>query len=263
MNKDARKNLAWAATQSGKSLAELSRNAGKNHAYLQQFVTRGVPAKLPEEVRHYLSAALKISEEDLGKPEHIKTEEPRRLTEAEEYAEEQEHLRMKEELSGDRAYNPENYSPRTKGALPEIDVQLGAGEGIVGDLMTLDLGGESYSGHKIIGEWLFPEEFLRSEIQTSVSKTLVMPVRGDSMEPTYRPGDRVLVDLTQRTLTEDTVYVISDGESPPQIKRLQRVMFSKPTRVEIISDNPANSRQIVELDQLKILGRVVGVVSRR
>jgi phage repressor protein C with HTH and peptisase S24 domain len=191
------------------------------------------------------------------------SDEPRRLSEAEEYAEEQEHLRMMAAANGEQGYNAENFKPRIKGALPEIDVQLGAGEGMVGDMMTLDLGGESYSGHKIIGEWLFPEEFLRSEIQTSVSKTLVMPVRGDSMEPTYRPGDRVLVDLSQRTLTEDTVYVISDGESPPQIKRLQRVMFSKPVQVEIISDNPANSRQTVELAMLKILGRVVGVVSRR
>lgn len=189
--------------------------------------------------------------------------EPRRLTEAEEYAEEQEMLRAAAERSGERAYNPDGYKPRVKGAIPEIDVQLGAGEGSVGEMLTLDLGGAAYSGHKVVEEWLFPEDYLRSEIQTAVSKTLVMPVRGDSMEPTYRPGDRVLVDCTQRTLTEDTVYVISDGESPPQIKRLQRVMFSQPTQVEIISDNPANSRQTVELARVRIVGRVVGVVSKR
>ena len=35
----------------GLSLSELSLSVGKNHAYFQQFIKRGVPARLPEEVR--------------------------------------------------------------------------------------------------------------------------------------------------------------------------------------------------------------------
>lgn len=257
---DARRNLADAAVHAGKSLAELSRNAGKNHAYLQQFVQRGVPRKLPEDVRMYLAAELKIPEEDLGGPARSKRiPEPRRLSEDEEWREDMASLGGPEA----EAYNPDGYRPKIRGAIPEIDVTLGAGEGAVGEMLTLQLGGEAYSGHKIIGEWLFPEEYLRSEINASATKTMVMPVKGDSMEPTYRPGDRVLVDLSQRTITEDTVYVISDGHSAPRIKRLVEVMFSKPRRVKIVSDNVAIDDQEVDLEALTIIGRVVGVVARR
>lgn len=185
--------------------------------------------------------------------------EPRRLSLDDEWREDMEAIRPHE---GD-VYDPDAYKPRIPGAIPEIDVQAGAGEGAVGDMLTLQLGGESYSGHKITGEWLFPEEWLRAEINASASKTMVMPIKGDSMEPTYRPGDRVLVDLSQKTITEDTVYVISDGQSAPRIKRLVEVMFSKPRRVKIVSDNVAIGDQEVDLEDLTIIGRVVGVVSRR
>lgn len=185
--------------------------------------------------------------------------EPRRLSEHDEYLEEQ----AVHGSSQPRAYHLDSFRPSTPGALPEIDVQVGAGEGAIGEVVSLPLGGEAYSGHRIIGEWLFPESYLRSEIHASASKTLVMPVVGDSMIPTYQPGDRVLVDTTQNSHSSDTVYVISDGESPPQIKRLQRVLFSKPTEVRIISDNPANENVTVALADVRIIGRVVGVVSRR
>jgi phage repressor protein C with HTH and peptisase S24 domain len=47
------------------NLAEVSRKIGKNHAYLQQFINRGVPAELPEKVRRALAPALDVSESSL------------------------------------------------------------------------------------------------------------------------------------------------------------------------------------------------------
>ena len=41
----------------GLSLSELSLKAGKNHAYFQQFIRRGVPERLPEEVRAVVARA--------------------------------------------------------------------------------------------------------------------------------------------------------------------------------------------------------------
>ena len=49
----------------GLSLSELSLKAGKNHAYFQQFVKRGVPGRLPEEVRGRVAAILKVDEQVL------------------------------------------------------------------------------------------------------------------------------------------------------------------------------------------------------
>lgn len=163
----------------------------------------------------------------------------------------------------DKAYARENYQASVKGALPEVDVSVGAGQGSVGEFLTLPMGKEVYSGHKVVAEWLFPDGFLRNEAKVTPNQTLVMPVVGDSMIPTYQPGDRVLVDLAQNRLTTDTVYVISDGMSDPQIKRLQRVLFSEPAKVRIISDNPSLETDTVDLDRLQIIGRVCGHVARK
>jgi phage repressor protein C with HTH and peptisase S24 domain len=49
----------------GLSLSDLSLQVGKNHAYFQQFIKRGVPLRLPEEVRGRAAQVLKIDERQL------------------------------------------------------------------------------------------------------------------------------------------------------------------------------------------------------
>lgn len=56
------------ADERGETLASLSKQLGKNHAYLQQFVKRGIPVKLPEDVRRNLSVLISVPEEELGGP---------------------------------------------------------------------------------------------------------------------------------------------------------------------------------------------------
>src|SRR6266851_4665999 len=46
----------------GLSLSELSLAVGKNHAYFQQFIKRGVPRLLPEEVRGRVAKILSVDE---------------------------------------------------------------------------------------------------------------------------------------------------------------------------------------------------------
>lgn len=163
----------------------------------------------------------------------------------------------------EHGYTREHWRPRIDGSLPEIDSKLGAGNGSVGEIINLPISGGSISGHRIVAEWLLPQSFLRDEIKASIGHTVVLEVIGDSMQPTYMPGDRVLVDLSQNALTSDTVYAISDGFSEPQIKRLQRVPFSNPAQVRIISDNPMLETFTAELSQLTVIGRVCGHIARK
>lgn len=147
------------------------------------------------------------------------------------------------------------------GAIAEVDVAAGAGEGALGEVVSVSIGDETYSGHPVVAEWVIPEEYATYTLGINVGRTLIIKVVGDSMAPTYQPGDRVIVDLRQRQLSVDGVYIISDGESPPQIKRLQRVLFSSPTEVDIVSDNPSHITQRVQLEFLHIIGRVAGKVT--
>jgi transcriptional regulator with XRE-family HTH domain len=160
-------------------------------------------------------------------------------------------------------FTREHWKPSVADALPELDVRLGAGEGTVGEVINLPVGNGNISGHRVLAEWLIPREYLRSEAKASPSHTIVMEVIGDSMFPNYMPGDRVIVDLSQNRFVSDTVYSISDGASEPQIKRLQRVPFSDPVQVKIISDNPALETFTVDLERLIIIGRICGHIARR
>jgi hypothetical protein len=63
---DPRRRLEQIAAEQGKSLAMLSAVIGRNAAYLQQFVRRGSPRRLPEEERRHLAIYLNIDERELG-----------------------------------------------------------------------------------------------------------------------------------------------------------------------------------------------------
>lgn len=63
---DARQNLIRFAADRGESLTSLSCKIGRNVAYLQQFVARGSPRRLPEEERRMLAITLNVDERLLG-----------------------------------------------------------------------------------------------------------------------------------------------------------------------------------------------------
>lgn len=50
------------------NLSATSRKIGKSHSYLQQFVKRGVPAKLPEDVRDALAVEIGVPANELRPP---------------------------------------------------------------------------------------------------------------------------------------------------------------------------------------------------
>jgi len=64
----ARTAIIARVAQLGLSLSELSLKVGKNHAYFQQFIKRGVPHRLPEEVRGRVVEILGIDEQILKEP---------------------------------------------------------------------------------------------------------------------------------------------------------------------------------------------------
>ncbi|GAA3909043.1 hypothetical protein GCM10022276_29140 [Sphingomonas limnosediminicola] len=73
MVSDPRAVLERLCAERGEDFAGLSRMLGRNAAYIQQFVRRGVPKRLKEEERRKLARYFSISESALGGP----PEEPR------------------------------------------------------------------------------------------------------------------------------------------------------------------------------------------
>jgi SOS-response transcriptional repressor LexA len=62
---DARTLIVSRLREMGMTLSDLSLQVGRNHAYFQQYVKRGIPARLPEEIRGRVADILKIDEQQL------------------------------------------------------------------------------------------------------------------------------------------------------------------------------------------------------
>lgn len=77
---------------------------------------------------------------------------------------------------------------------------------------------------------------------------------GDSMEPTLRHGDRVLVDINERQLSRMNGIYWIDHFGAHGIKRLRA---AGPGRVMVMSDNPHVPDFEVGADELRIEGRIV------
>jgi len=83
----------------------------------------------------------------------------------------------------------------------------------------------------------------------------IMKVIGDSMEPTLRPFDRVVVDLSDRDPSPPGLFVLFDGLGLV-IKRVEVVAGFDPMRVLISPNNPRYTAYESPLDSAGIEGRV-------
>jgi phage repressor protein C with HTH and peptisase S24 domain len=66
---DARAELERLIGERGDDFAGLSRLVGKNASYIQQYIKRGTPRRLPEEVRRQLAEYFGVPEQRLGGPD--------------------------------------------------------------------------------------------------------------------------------------------------------------------------------------------------
>jgi hypothetical protein len=151
------------------------------------------------------------------------------------------------------------YSGSRAGAMAELDARAGAGNGEIGRVFALP-GPGIETAHRVKAEWVFPTDFTRHALGAEPATTIVLEVIGDSMRPTLEPVDRVLVDVSAVWRNDDAVWLIDDGS--PKVKRLRPVRNANPPRVLILSDNPNVPPEEVESDDLRIIGRVCGRVSR-
>ncbi|MFG1414022.1 S24 family peptidase [Xanthobacter sp. VTT E-85241] len=225
------------------NLSELSKQLGKNHAYLQQFIKRGVPAELPERVREQLSSLLGIDEDELRA-------NPRRQDPPE-----SDNVGDEDALVAIQKRKRRSLEP---GEILEIDVRAGLGNGGYGTEVMVD--GEVADG--VRATWRLPVDFVRAELRSREAELEILPVDGDSMMPTLMPGDRVMINRRQNTPSSDGLYAIG-GPYGVQIKRIEYIQGTQdPIMIKVISDNPLHSERELPADEIHVIGRVVCRISR-
>jgi phage repressor protein C with HTH and peptisase S24 domain len=82
------------------------------------------------------------------------------------------------------------------------------------------------------------------------------------MEPRLFEGDRVIIDVSQNAWVADAIYAIDDGDTNLQIKTIRKVTSSVPPVFRIVSENPPGDEVQRRHDEFRIVGRVVGRISR-
>ena len=130
--------------------------------------------------------------------------------------------------------------------IPVYSVKVSAGHGFAND-----------DDENIVRRLAFRKNWLNFRGLKESNLALVM-TQGDSMEPTLHSGNSLLIDTSNKSLTDGCIYVIRVG-SELYAKRLQKQFNGG---VRLISDNKEYDDQLVqpdEVDQLQIVGKVVWV----
>lgn len=109
-----------------------------------------------------------------------------------------------------------------------------------------------------IGEWAIPSQYVRGHIDTSRARLHIITVIGDSMEPDFPNGCRVMVNTADRSPTPAGYFVVWDGNGLV-MKRVEYIPHSSPARVRISSINKGYMDYEVTLDEAHINGRVIGM----
>ncbi len=137
-----------------------------------------------------------------------------------------------------------------------------AGDGPMVPIVELDVragaGGGALNGEELeTGQWQLPGDLVRAVTTASVASLRILTVYGDSMEPEFRPGQRVMVDTSDQMPSPPGVFVAWDGLATV-IKRVEFVPHSDPPKVRFTSDNPRYQPYERTLEEAHIRGRVIG-----
>lgn len=105
----------------------------------------------------------------------------------------------------------------------------------------------------IVGYYAFRIDFLGRE-HISERHSVLMDIRGDSMEPTLKDGDTVLIDQSEKEILDGRIYVVTLGDEL-RVKRVQKGWDG----IVLTSDNPRYSDIHIaarDLEAFKVHGRV-------
>lgn len=206
-------------TSSHDDYASISALIGRNHAYMQQFIKRGVPKCLRDDDMKKIIQHFNISLDYFGTPDDFPNPGQRHSDNLDGEFDE-EYIRV-------NVYN--------------IEAAAGAGSVV--------------ENNEIANKLAFKKSWIRSSSNAMADDLAVITVSGDSMNPTLYDGDHILVDMTLTTLKNDGIYVLRNDD----MILVKRISFNPVTKLcTIKSDNNYyESWEGYQPADLDILGRVI------
>jgi phage repressor protein C with HTH and peptisase S24 domain len=212
----------------GLNLTEVSTQLGKNHAYLQQFLKRGIPAKLKEDTRARLAEILMVDESELGGPPRLTLVPP--------------------------APRPPRPTPNASAPMPIPELSN----------RRLPVYGVAVGGSD--GRMKFNGELLDMagcpDMLNNVPNAYAVDVAGESMVPVYRPGMRVWINpnLYAKSGDEVIIQILPSDESEAPDGYIKELVKRTPSRVVVKQYNPEME---IEFDAATVVSLHVVVFSSR
>ena len=201
-----RSNLQQLVQKSGVTLLELSLKLGKNPTYLQQYLKRGSPRVLPEDVRHSLSKFFNCDEAELNPFRLAGMSDP-----------------------GGEAYVAE---PRSSPSLSGADRAAA---------QTVELPLVSATGRDA-SSLAFDRGYLASLTDSPLASLQLCRIVDDSMQPTVSAGNLVLLDATIQPQLRDGVFAFVTSGGDLVLRRSQRDFVNE--RLRLCCDNPLFAQNI-------------------
>ena len=221
-----RERLRALLRQNDLTMARASTAIGRGKTYLQQYLGRGMPKVLGFQ-----------DSEALAKLLHCDPAELRHAA-----------LPPRKRQSRTRRYGPRAPADARLVPIAEMEVEAGAG----GGAFAAEVAEERT-------RWYLPEAMVRHEGHADPESLRILRVKGDSMEPKMREGDRLLVDTARRRPATGELFVLFDGTGLV-VKRVEMVPGEE--RLRLLSANPAYGPYTALGEEVHVVGKVVWVLSR-
>ena len=108
----------------------------------------------------------------------------------------------------------------------------------------------------VADEWVIPAGILSARTQAPPDKIKIFQVKENAMEPDFRQGEHVLVDLSDKNPSPPGVFIVSDGFGH-MIRKCAFVPKTEPAEVHISAQSDGFHSQTLLLKDFAIVGRVI------
>ena len=264
--------VATALQHAGITLKEASRTLGRNDAYLQQYLYRGSPRRLPEDMRYALAALVGCDQRRFLGPDEIELQTNTAL--------------RTPAMAGAKAYKTTRgqgvpvmaappapkFSTPDSNERPDINERPGSNErnaaaNLANNVTIAFMGITASASGGALNEgeadnpetddrFAMPVDMLRKITPTPSAGLRLITISDDSMAPLLEHGDVVMVDCTQTQPSPPGIFIVDDGIGLVG-KRLDLVPATQPQILRLTSENGVYTNYQRRIDEVHIVGRVV------
>ena len=105
-------------------------------------------------------------------------------------------------------------------------------------------------------DWILPASLLSERTEAQPEQVKIYQIQERVMEPEFKHGEHVLVDLSETNPSPPGVFVVSDGFGY-LIRHCEFIPSSEPAEIKVSAADKSFQPQILELKEFKIIGRVI------